>query len=265
MISSRPEVPVILAHDGTKTTQRDLIKSINSTFGAGRTPKATDDQFIKAFGREIYDWLKLDIELDAEDFGGLDFERHCSGGPVEEAQTLLDEFVSKRLLTPLKIFAIDLDPKLIEEIVQYYGLVYATDDKVKELFEDDKSEEANELRGDGDDDANPEEEESKAKEHFQEIRKYILGNAPALKNLGYLITEVPSNEEERENFFLEDEEPAPFMPKYILTSKENGPLERWFIAKGSHCCRVSNIDDVKKFLGLPRNFTREVRILEARR
>ena len=271
MIESRPDVPVIVAHDGTKVNQRELIKAINSTFGAGRTTKVNDEQFIKLFGREAYNWMTMDCELEAEDFAGLDFERHCSGGPVEEMQTLVDEFVSKRLLTPLKIFAIDLDEELIKQVVQYYGLVYATDEKIMDLFEDDTSEEAQELRqneGEPEGELNPEEEEERraAREaNKSEIRKYILGNSPALRNLGYLITKVPENEEDRENFFLEDEEPAPFMPKYILTSKENGPLERWFIAKGSHCCKVSNIEDVKKFLGLPRNFTREVRILEARR
>lgn len=266
MIASRPEVPVIVAHDGSRVTQRDLIKAINSTFGAGRTAKVTDDQFIQDFGREAFNWLTLDLELEAEHFASLDFERHCSD-PAEEMQTLVNEFVQHRILTPLKILAIELDDKLIEEIVQYYGVVYATNEKIKKLFENDKSEEAAELRPESNDNEEEEEDHEKNKENEMAIKRHILENSPYLKNLGYLMhgSSIPKDEEDRENFFMEDEEPASFMPKYILTSKENGPIERWFIARGSHCAKVQNIEDVKKFLGLPRNFTREVRIIEDRR
>lgn len=255
VLSSKPENPVFIAHDGSHTTQHDLIKAINTTFGAGRTTKTTDDQFISKYGREVIDWVKFDIELEAEEYAGLDFERHCSN-PVEEMQTLVDEFVTHRLLKPLRIFAIDLDTALIDEIVKYYGVVNATDEKLKELFNNDKSEEAVALRESGN-----EEEEAPT----LEIHKHVFANAPSLRNLGYIITKVPDNEESRESLFMEEDEVSAFIPKYILTSHEFGPLERWFISRGSHCCKVSNMEEVKKFLGLPRNFTREIRILEARR
>lgn len=255
VLSSRPENPVFIAHDGSHTTQRDLIKAINTTFGAGRTTKTTDDQFIAKYGRDVIDWIKFDIELEAEEFSGLDFERHCSN-PVEEMQTLVDEFVAKRLLKPLRILALGLDQSIIDDIVKYYGVVNATDEKLKELFMNDKSEEAVALREGGGEEEEP---------PILDIHKHVFGNAPALRNLGYIITKVPDNDEAREQLFLDEEEPAPYIPKYIITAGENGPVERWFIAKGSHCCKVANMDDVKKFLGLPRNFTREVRILEARR
>lgn len=254
---TRPEVPVIIAHDGSGKTQREIVKTINSTFGAGKTPKKTEVDSVKQLNREAVDWLMLDIELEAEDFNGLDFERHCSD-PIEEFQTLVDEFVHDRLLTPLKILAVDIPSGLIKQVVDYYGLENGTVDRMKELFATDKSEDAMALK------ESAEDEEPVAE---SEIIKYILGNSPPFKNQGFIITHklVPKDEEERENMFLEDEESAPYMPKYIITWHEFGPLEKWFISKGSHCATVKTLADVQKFLGLPRNFTRNVRILESRR
>ena len=256
---SRPEVPVIIAHDGSGTTQRALVRSINAAFGAGKTPRLNEVQAVKVVGREAVDWMMMDIELEAEEFAGLDFERHCSS-PTEEIQTLVDEFVASRLLTPLKILAVQIPSGLYKQIIEYYGVQHATLDGMKAILAADKSEDAMALKEqEGEEEQGPPD---------VEIIKYVLSSAPAIRNHGYIMSSklVPKDEEERENMFIEDEETATFMPKYVITWREEfGPIEKWFIAKGSHCATVKNLKDVQKFLGLPRNFTREVRILEARR
>ena len=256
---SRPEVPVIIAHDGSGTNQRTLVRAINSTFGAGRTPRVDEVAAVKALGREAVDWLQIDIELEAEEFQGLDFERHCSS-PIEEIQTLIDEFVLSRLLTPLKILAVQIPSGLYKQIIEYYGVHHATMETMKALLAADKSEDAMALKEqEGEEEQGPPD---------TEIIKYMLSNAPTFRNHGYIMSAklVPKDEEERESLFIEDEETATFMPKYVITWREEfGPIEKWFIAKGSHCATVKSLKDVQKFLGLPRNFTREVRILEARR
>lgn len=272
MISNRPSVPVIVAHDGVRVTQRELIKSINSTFGAGKTRKMNDDDVINQLGREVIDWLKLDIELEAEEFSVLDFERHCGGGPVEEMQTLVDEFVAKRLLTPLRIAAFNLEQSLVDQIVEYYGVVHATEEKLREIFDKDDSEDAIALREAAESEQKePTEEEdlgSKKPEvvvPINDVMRHVLSTSPLLRNLGYILTSMPKKNDEREMLFMDDDEVALHMPKYILTSEKITPNERWFISRGSHCCVVKSFDDVKKFLGLPKNFSREVKIVEARR
>jgi hypothetical protein len=258
---SRPSVPVIIAHDGSHVTQRDLVKAINRTFGAGRTPKVDEAAAVAELGREAVDWMKLDVELEAEDFAGLDFERHCTN-PTEEMQTLVDEFVQKRLITPLRIVGVDLPSGLYKQIIEYYGLQHATLPNMKAVLAADKSDDAMALKeqaqGEG-------EEEQKIPD--ADVIRYVLGNAPAYRNQGYIMPSrlVPKDEEERDGLFIEDEEPAAFFPKYVLTWHEFRATEKWFIAKGSHCATVKTLADVQTFLGLPRNFSRQVRILEARR
>lgn len=264
---SPPDVAVIIAHDGSNTTQRDLIKTINQTFGAGRTPKKTEVECVQELGRETVDWLMLDLELEAAEFSGLDFERHCSS-PVEEIQTLVDEFVASRLLTPLKILSVRLPSQLVKQIVDYYGLQNATMENMKAALDADKSEEAMALKEsvENNDDEEGENQEP-AKIPDADIIKHVLANCPAYKNQGFILSSkyVPKDEEERDALFLEDEETSTFMPKYVLTWNEFGPVEKWFISKGSHCCTVKTLKDVQNFIGLPRNFTRNVRILESRR
>ena len=260
LAQSRPENPVIVAHDGSNTTQRDLVKAINLNFGAGRTPRKNEVDCVQILNREAVDWMMLDLELDCEEFNALDFERHCNS-PVEDIQTLIDEFVANRLLTPLKLCSVRLPPSLVKQVVEYYGIQHATLDNMKAALDADKSEEAMELK-----ESQNEEEEQGIPE--TEIMKYVLANCPAYKNHGFILSSklIPRDEEERENLFLEDDETAVFMPKYVLTwNEEFGAIEKWFISKGSHCCTVRNLADVQKFLGLPRNFTRNVRILENRR
>lgn len=261
LAQTRPEFPVIIAHDGSGTTQRDLVRAVNQAFGAGRTPKKTELDAVQQLGREAVDWLMLDIELEAADFAGLDFERHCSS-PVEEMQTLVDEFVANRLLTPLRILSVRLPNQLVRQVVDYYGLQHATLENMKAALDADKSEEAQALKdgGGGDD-----EEQAVAE---ADIIKHVLANCPSFKNQGFILSSkfVPKDEEEREALFVDEEETSAFMPKYVLTwNDEFGWVEKWFISKGSHCCTVKCLQDVQKFLGLPRNFSRNVRILESRR
>jgi hypothetical protein len=241
-------------------TQRELIKTINATFGAGRTPKVEEPAAVAELGRETVDWLKLDIELEAEEFSGLDFERHCSN-PTEEMQTLVDEFVQKRLVTPLRIVAVDIPSGLYKQIIEHYGLQHATMANMRAALAADKSEEAMALK------EQEQNEEEEVKVPDADVVKHVLGNCPAYKNQGYILPSriVPKDEEERENLFMEDEETAAFFPKYVITWHEFRAVEKWFIAKGSHCATVKTLADVEKFLGLPRNFTRQVKILESRR
>jgi nucleoside-diphosphate-sugar epimerase len=258
---ARPAAPVILAHDGSRTRQRDLVRAVNRAFGAGRTPRADEPDAVRALGREAVDWLKLDIENEPEDFAALEFERHCAS-PTEEIQALVDEFVKCRLIAPLRVLSVDLPSALVRQVVEYYGLVHATMPAMREALALDKSEDAVALKesaaGDG-------EEEQKLPD--AEVMKFVLGSAAAYKNQGFIMSHrlVPKDEEEREALFVEDEEPATYMPKYVLTWHEFRATEKWFIAKGAHCATVKTLADVQKFLGLPRNFAREVRILETRR
>jgi hypothetical protein len=259
---ARGETPVIIGHDGSHITQRELIKTINRTFGAGRTPKLDEPSMVAEIGREAVDWLKLDIELEAEDFGGLDFERHCSN-PTEEMQTLIDEFVAKRLLTSLRIVAVDIPSGLYKQIIDHYGLCHATMANLRAALAADKSEEAMALK----EQEQTEEEEAAVKVPDADVIKHVLGNCPDYKYQGYILPSklVPKDEEERENLFMEDEETAAFFPKYVITWHEFRAVEKWFIAKGSHCATVKTLADVEAFLGFPRNFTKKVQILERRR
>lgn len=279
---SPPEIPVIIAHDGSNTNQRELVKAINQAFGAGRTPKKTEAECLQQLqSRETVDWMMLDIELEAAEFSGLDFERHCSS-PVEEIQTLVDEFVAARLLTSFKILSVRLPTQLVNQIVDYYGLQNATIDNMKDALLADKSEEAIALKESAAEDENENEDDDEEKEKTKkdpreelnkipqaDIIKHVLTNCPAFKNQGFILSSkfVPKDEEERDNLFMDEgEETSTFMPKYILTwNEEFGAVEKWFISKGSHCCTVKCLKDVQKFLGLPHNFTRNVQILKQRR
>jgi nucleoside-diphosphate-sugar epimerase len=275
-----PEARVIVAHDGSGTTQRALIKSINAAFGAGKTPKVTEAEAIRIYGRETVGWLKLDLELECEEFSGLDFERHCSN-PTEEVESLVSEFVENRHFSPLRLLGVRLPSALYAQIIEYYGVCHATLENMKAALQSDKSEDALALKeqsGEG-------EEEQKIPD--VDVIRFVLANNPSYKNQGYVLPAklVPKDLEEREALFLEDDEAAVYMPKYILVwpgqgqniadadlgesrkleSPALGEFERWFIAKGSHCAFVRSLADVQKFLGLPRNFTRDVKIQQSRR
>jgi len=256
MLQAKPTNPVIIAHDGVKPTPRDIIKAINGAFGTGKTTKRSLDDLIEVYGQEVMDWLSIDVDNEAEEFAALEFERQCAGGFIEEIQTIVDEFIQKRLLTPLRIYAVDIDPSIIDSIVEYYGVEKVDDQLIKDLFASDKSEDAVALReGHGEEEA----------PSLPELTKFVLGHSPLLRNHGFLIDKILKTEEERDALYLDEEEIAPFFPKYILTSKEITQSERWFVSKGAHCCIIKTFEDVQKFLGLPRNFTRENRILENRR
>jgi hypothetical protein len=215
---------------------------------------------VAQLGRETVDWLKLDLELEAEEFGGLDFERHCTS-PTEELQTLIDEFVAKRLLTSLRIVAVDIPSGLYKQIIEHYGLCHATMANMRAALAADKSEEAMALK----EQEQTEEEEVKVPE--ADVIKHVLGNCADYKYQGYILPSklVPKDEEERENLFMEDDETAVFFPKYVITWHEFRSVEKWFISKGSHCATVKTLADVEAFLGMPRNFTKQVHILERRR
>jgi hypothetical protein len=256
----KAEAPVIIGHDGSHVTQRELIKAINTAFGAGRTPRVDEPAAVAALGRETVDWLKLDIELEAEDFGGLDFERHCSN-PVEEIETLITEFVQKRLVTPLRILAVDIPSGLYRQIIEHYGVQHATMVNMRAALAADKSEEAMALK------EQEQNEEEEVKVPDADVVRHVLANCPEFKNQGFILPSriVPKDEEERENLFMEDEETAAFFPTYVITWHEFRAVEKWFIAKGSHCANVKTLADVERFLGLPRNFSRQEKILESRR
>lgn len=260
LLKNKPSVPVIVAHDGSQTTRKSLLVAISKAFSLKHPQIISDDEAAHLYGHELTDWLSLDLEVDPEEYSNLDFERTSAEGPVENIETLVDEFVKKRLLSPLRIAAINIPPELIQEVVSYYGLEHASYERIKEIFDADKSDEAQEIR-----DAFQTNEEEEIVEDYNAITKHVLATNPAFRYHGYIIEKFPTAEEGLEEFFLEDEEPVPYYPRYVITTNEFGFLERWFIQKGSHAKKISTFQDVKKFLGLPRNNTRQERLLEARR
>lgn len=278
LLSSPPEQPVIVAHDGSNPTRTQLVKAINEGFSNKPTELYTDEEAESVYGRELMDWLTLDLELDASEFQNLDFERHAGEGFVEFIETVVDEFVKSKLLSPLRILTFGLSDTLTQQIVDYYGVVHATRERVMELFAVDKSEEAlaikeqekeererqRERENEGEEGEGNEEEE-KTEDRYPEILRIVLNDAPSIRFQGYLLDYMPEDEEDRDALLMEDGDLAPYFPKYILTSNETFTTERYFIAKGSHCMRVEELGDVQRFLGLPRNFSRTDRLLEARR
>ncbi|KAH0795191.1 adenylate kinase 7-like [Histomonas meleagridis] len=262
---TRPNAPVIIAHDGSGITQRDLVRSINKVFGAGRTYKKPENEVLEQLGRETIDWLKLDIDLEATEYNSLEFERHCENA-IDDIQILVDEFVINRLLSPLKILAINIPTDLLQQIVKYYEIEEGTIDRMNYEVESYKGEEVLSLKELQNNDNNNEEEEREIP--ITEIMKFVLTYSPSFKNHGFVITNdlIPNDIEEKEKLFINEDEPTIFMPKYVITSaKKFGEMEKWFISKGSHCATIRSLDDAQKFFGLPRNFTRNVKILEKRK